>query len=77
MGAHGFRASLTPSTSSLGRADMGAVFHSLDITTASVGEIIDEITRLIATDPDTATDDDVLDAIADLIDEHREATRAQ
>lgn len=51
---------------------MPPVFHSLDIETASTGEVIDEIQRLIHVDPDTATDDETLDAIIDLIDDYLE-----
>lgn len=51
---------------------MSPIFHTLDIDTASTGEIIDEIKRLIDTDPDTATDDEVLDAVVDLLDDYLE-----
>lgn len=51
---------------------MSPVFHSLDIESASVGEIIDEIQRLIDLDPETATDDETLEAIVDLIDDYLE-----
>lgn len=51
---------------------MPPVFHSLDIESASVGEIIDEIERLIRLDPETATDDETLEAIVDLVDDYLE-----
>lgn len=51
---------------------MPPVFHSLDIETASTGEIIDEIQRLIHLDPETASDDETLEAIIDLIDDYLE-----
>lgn len=51
---------------------MPPVFHSLDIEDASAGEVLDEVARLIKTDPETATDNEVLEAIVDLIDEYLE-----
>lgn len=40
----------------------------------TAGEIVDAIAALLATDPDTATDEDVLDGVVSLLDAWRTRT---